>query len=93
MLKILTITVCNLFEQLVYLVNYIKPHLSTKEFSPEEPKCLKRVVVVQGSVPVSEKTTREIALCPSGGEVTILSVVSSVSWLVTARPSAWSIYF
>ena len=23
------------------------PHLSTKEFSPEEPKCLKQVVIVQ----------------------------------------------
>ena len=49
------------------------PHLSTKEFSPVEPKCLKQVVIVQvlrWLVPVSVKKTkfiREIALCPSGG--------------------------
>ena len=32
-------------EQLIYLVNYLLPHLFTKELSPREPKCQKRVVV------------------------------------------------
>ena len=40
---------------------------------------------------VCEKTKfiREIALCLSGGEITILPIVLSVSWLV--RASVWSI--
>ena len=46
------------------------PHLSMEEFSLEEPKCLKQVVVIVQVlgwlVPVS-KFIREIALCPSGG--------------------------
>ena len=70
------------------------PTLSTKEFSPEGPKCLKWVVVQGlGWLPptscVCEKTAREIALllCPSGGEITILPPV--LSSLVTA--SAWFI--
>ena len=51
------------------------PHLSMKEFSPEEPKCLKQVSgsnhsgIGMASPCVCEKTKFicEIALCPSGG--------------------------
>ena len=50
-------------------------HLSMKEFSPEEPKCLKQVSgsndsgIGMASTCVCEKTKFicEIALCPSGG--------------------------
>ena len=80
------------------------PHLSKKEFSPEEPVSKtgsNRSGIGTASTCVCEKTKfiREIALCSSRGGITILPPVSSVSWPLTAgmswlvTSSVWSVSF
>ena len=88
---------------ILFLRHPTLPHLSMKEFSPEEPKCLKQVVaivqVLGWLVPVSVRKPNlyvKERYAPVEG-ITILLPVLSVSWLLTAgmnwlvTSSVWSV--